>query len=263
MTDFLTVTELAGDQVSAEQVQRLCDRYYWAGQYCAGRDVLEAACGTGQGLGYLAQLARRLVAGDFSGEILAIARAHYGDRIAMSRFDAQEMPFPDDSLDVVILFEAIYYLPGAERFVNECGRVLRDGGQVLIATANKDLYDFNPSPYSYKYYGVVELNELFTRHGFTVEFFGNTPVTALSWRQKILRPVKRLAVRAGLMPRTAGGKRIFKRLVFGRLVQMPAEIEEGMAPYSEPARLDPALPDRVHKVIYLTATKGDQKGTSR
>ncbi|MCD6265910.1 MAG: BrnT family toxin [Deltaproteobacteria bacterium] len=29
----------------------------------------------------------------------------------------------------------------------DCVRVLRPGGKVLIATANKDLYDFNPSPH--------------------------------------------------------------------------------------------------------------------
>ena len=57
----------------------------------------------------------------------------------------------------------------AEKFVNECKRVLRHGGKVLVATANKDLYDFNPSPHSCKYYGVMELNELFARHGFEEE----------------------------------------------------------------------------------------------
>jgi len=39
---------------------------------------------------------------------------------------------------VIILFEAIYYIPDAEKFVEECARVLRLGGKVLIATANKD-----------------------------------------------------------------------------------------------------------------------------
>jgi len=48
--------------------------------------------------------------------------------------------------------------------------------RLLIATAKKDLYDFNPSPHSYEYYGVVELNDLFARHGFEAEFFGDTHV---------------------------------------------------------------------------------------
>ncbi len=52
-TDFISVTEIAGDEVTQEQADRLCNRYYWAGRYCSGKDVVEAACGPGQGLGYL------------------------------------------------------------------------------------------------------------------------------------------------------------------------------------------------------------------
>ena len=62
--------------------------------------------------------------------------------IRLRQFDAQDMPFEDKSKDVIIMFEAIYYIPDAERFVRECERVLPSGGKVLIATANKDLYDF-------------------------------------------------------------------------------------------------------------------------
>jgi len=109
--DYISVTEVAGDEVTQEQIDRLCNRYYWAGQYCTSKDVVEAACGTGQGSGYLAGIARSLEAGDFSEEILSVARRHYGKRIQLRRFDAQEMPFEDKSKDVIILFEAIYYIP--------------------------------------------------------------------------------------------------------------------------------------------------------
>jgi len=222
--DYVSVTEIAGEEVTQEQVDRLCNRYYWAGQYCADKDVVEVACGSGQGLGYLSGLARSLEAGDYSDAILAIARRHYGERIRLRQFDVQDMPFEDKSKDVIILFEAIYYIPDAEQFVRECARVLRSGGKVLIATANKDLYDFNPSPHTYKYYGVVGLNELFARHGFEAEFFGDTPVGDVSIRQRILRPVKKLAVMLGFMPKTMAGKKFFKKIMFGGLVEMPVEI---------------------------------------
>ena len=253
-SDYLSVTELAGDEVTVEQVGRMCQRYYWAGTYCHGKEVLEAGCGTGQGAGYLAGLARRYRAGDYSEKILRIARAHYGERIMFQRFDAQQMPFEKDSFDVVILFEAIYYLPSAERFIAECRRVLRTGGKVLIATANKDLYDFNPSPHSYTYYGVPELRDLFRQNGFTSVFYGNTPVSALSWRQRVLRPVKKFVVNSGLMPTTMAGKRLLKRFVFGSLVPMPPEITAGMVPCVDPAPISGNLPDRIHKVIFCAAT---------
>lgn len=252
--DYLPITELAGDDVTQEQLERLCNRYYWAGKYCVGKIVLEVACGTGQGLGYLSRIAKRISAGDYSTDILNIAKRHYGNRIALARFDAQQMPYADHSLDIIILFEAIYYIPSAEKFVSECRRVLRNGGKVLIATANKDLYDFNPSSHSYKYYGVIELNELLLKQGFSVECFGNTPVDAVSLRQRLLRPIKGFVVKLDLIPKSMAGKKLLKKLVFGSLVNMPAEIEEGMAAYKEATLLSLAQPDRKHKVIYCVAT---------
>jgi ubiquinone/menaquinone biosynthesis C-methylase UbiE len=254
IVDYSTVTELAGDEISQEQLERLCHRYYWAGAYCAGKDVIEAACGTGPGLGYLATRAHSLSAGDFTSGILAIAKRHYGDRIDLRPFDAQAMPFEDASANVVILFEAIYYLPSVEQFVNECRRVLRPGGVILIATANKDLYDFNPSPYSNTYLGVLELQKLFEERGFTSEFFGYLSVHDVSLRQRILRPVKKLVVQLKLMPKTTKGKKWLKRLVFGSMAKMPAEIEEGLVPYTPPVPIAQSVPDREYKVIYCAAT---------
>ena len=256
--DYLSVTELAGDDVAVEQVDRMCQRYYWAGKYCRGKDVLEVACGTGQGAGYLAGLASSYRAGDYSEKILEIARGHYGERIEFQQLDAQQLPFENGSFDVVVLFEAIYYLSSAERFVAEGRRVLRRGGKVLIATANKDLFDFNASPHSYTYYGVPDLRDLFSRYGFTSTFFGNTPVSSLSWRQRMLRPVKTIVVNLGLMPKTMSGKKILKRLVFGSLVPMPAEIVAGMVHYVDPDPIPADHPDRKHKVLYCVATTIDR-----
>jgi hypothetical protein len=44
-TDFIALTEISGDEVTAEQVERLARRYFWVGDYCHDKDVLEVACG--------------------------------------------------------------------------------------------------------------------------------------------------------------------------------------------------------------------------
>ena len=253
-SDYVSVTEIAGDEVTQEQVDRLCNRYYWAGTYCTGKDVLEAACGSGQGLGYLAGIARSLEAGDYSDEILSVARRHYGERVLLRQFDAQDMPFEDKSKDVIILFEAIYYLPDAAKFVQECARVLRLGGKVLIATANKDLFDFNPSPHTHKYYGTIELRELFERFGFNVKLYGYMDVQSVSIRQRILRPIKFLASKARIIPGSTQGKKWLKRIVFGDLVRMPAEITTETSQYIEPTGISLSRADREHKVIYCVAS---------
>ena len=254
MTDWVDVSELSGDDVSEEQVDRLCHRYYWAGEFCAGKDVLEAACGSGIGLGYIAATARSLHAGDRSSPILERARAHYGERIAFHRFDAQEMPFASGSFDVVILFEALYFIPSTDRFVAECRRVLRPGGTVLISTANPDLFDFSPCAQSRRYYGVSGLRNLFEARGFDIRCFGYLRADRGALRQRLLRPVKKVAASLDLIPKTMAGKALLKRIVFGRLVTMPAEITSATASYAPPTVLPFDRPDRTHKVIYCAAT---------
>jgi ubiquinone/menaquinone biosynthesis C-methylase UbiE len=252
--DYSTVTELAGDEISQEQLERLCHRYLWAGVYCSGKDVIEAACGTGPGIGYLAGIARSVRAGDYTENILQKAKNHYSNRVDLRQFDAQAMPYEDHCADVVLLFEAIYYLPSVDKFIAECKRVLRPGGQVLIATANKDLYDFNPSPYSHTYYGVVELYQLFSKHGCSAECFGYLSVAEVSVRQKLLRPVKKFATSFHLIPNTMAAKKLLKRAVFGSLTPMPNEVKEEMIKYRPPISLDLSQPDRKHKVIYCVAS---------
>lgn len=253
--NFVSLTEVAGDEVAAEQVERLARRYYWAGDYCRGRDVLEVACGTGQGSGYLASLARSFAAGDFSESLLRVARAHYGQRIPLQRLDAERLPFRAAAFDIVVMFEALYYVQHVEAFFGECRRVLRPGGMLLVASANKDLFDFNPSPHSHRYLGIVELGQDLDRYGFSTVFFGDAPIERASARQRVLRPVKALAVALGLMPKSMSGKKLLKRLVFGTLVRMPAEITAATAQQVPPTPLPAGVPDRHHKVILCAATR--------
>ncbi|MDD5697544.1 MAG: methyltransferase domain-containing protein [Victivallaceae bacterium] len=254
--EYVPELEWADEEVSQEQVQRLCNRYYWAGEYCRGKDTAELACGTGQSAGYLSRLAKSYVAGDISREVLELARGHYGERINFIEADAHELPFGDHSKDVVILFEAVYYLKDIDKFLQECKRVLRPGGKLLIVTANKDLYDFHPSKYAVKYYGVVELRELLTKHGFQAEFFGDTPFSGVSLKQRILRPVKKAVVSLNLLPKSNAGKRLLKKFVFGGLIRMPREITAGTAVVIPPVRLSPDGRDTEHKVIFCAAEAG-------
>ncbi len=254
-TDYSEVTEIVGAPITAEQLFRLNHRYGWASSYCQERDAVECGCGTGPGLGILAGAVRSLEAGDISPKMVELARRHYGERVRIQEFDAQSLPFAADSKDVLLLFEAIYYLPDAAKFIAECGRVLRPGGHVLIVTANKDLWDFHPSPYTHKYYGVRELGELLAAHGFDAEYFGFQDASRSSLRQRILRPIKRAAVASGLMPKTMAGKRWLKRIVFGAEVMMPAELQTPTQPVEKLEKLTPGLADKRHKIIYCAARR--------
>lgn len=253
--DYMDVTEISGDEVSREQVDRLCQRYFWAAKFCKNKDVLEIACGTGQGLGYLAGFAKTIVGSDYSSKMVEIARRHYGDRIPLQQFDAKKIPFPDGSMDIIILFEAIYYFEKPENILLECKRVLRPSGNLLIAMANCQLYDFNPSPHSHTYYTASQLSTVLESLNFKTTFYGGSPLVHISLRQKIFRPVKKLAVTLGLIPKTMIGKKFLKKLVFGEMVEMPSEILSNTSMVVEPEMLTEICERPQYKVIYCVAEK--------
>lgn len=132
--NYTAITERPGLSVTPEQLAMAYTRYNTAARFCEDKDVLEVACGPGFGLGYLAKKARRVVAGDVDEELLNLAQQRYRDRtnIDLRVFDAHQLPFEDYSFDVVILFEAIYYLAQPEMFLDECHRVLRKNGVFLL-----------------------------------------------------------------------------------------------------------------------------------
>lgn len=255
LAGYLDVTEVAGQAVSVEQVERLCHRYHWAARLCDGMDIVEVACGAGQGLGLLVRHGKSVLGADISPQVLAKARSTYGDQLPLQVFPADAMPLPPASVDRVILFEALYYLPDAARFFAEAARVLRPGGVLLIASANKDLYDFVPSPFSTRYLGVVELAGALAAAGFGSTFAGYIDSAKISLRQKAFRPLKFLASRLGIVPRTMRGKAWLKRMVFGEMTVMPDRVDAQAYVYHSPEPIASDRPSRTYKVIYCAATK--------
>lgn len=251
--EYSTVTELAGDEISSVQLKNCIQRYYWAGNFCEGKDVLEVACGTGQGLGFLASHSKKILAGDFTLSNLEIAKSHYGNTIPLLQLNAQDLPFKDGSLDVILLLEAIYYLPEANKFLSESRRVLRKNGRVLIVTTNKDIFGFNPSSFSTTYYGISELKDLLLKNGFSCEFFGVDSENVSSFRKIIVRWVKYLAVTLNLIPKTMEGKKWLKKIIFGDLVKLPNEIKEGMSAFVEPSLLDDSKAETEHEILFCSA----------
>lgn len=193
--------------------------------------------------------------GDIDEGNLRFARERYSGRqnIEIRHLDAHRLPFEDSSFDVVILYEAIYYLKEPEEFIREARRILRKEGVLLVCTVNKDWLDFNPSPFSLKYFSVPELNVLLKEHFGRVELLGAFKTKDDTFKGKIVSFIKRCAVFLHLMPKTMKGKELLKRIFFGKLRELPAEVEAGMAEYQPPAAIPPDRPNGDHKVIYAVA----------
>jgi SAM-dependent methyltransferase len=252
--DYTSVTEAPGDPLRAEALDMLAARYALAEERARGRRVLEAGCGPGQGLGLMNSAARFLVGGDYTRKLLAFAGQRYGARVPLVRLDAQSLPFVAGSFDLVVFYEAIYYLARPAAFVAECRRVLSPGGAVLLCTANRLVPDFNPSPYSVRYYSSEELRDMFESQGFAVTVLGAFRAAPSSLREGVVSIVKRAAVALDLVPRTMKGKALLKRLFFGPLQAAPAELVPGLSRLEVPVPIARGAADATHRVIYVIAT---------
>lgn len=233
---YSVVTETPGKGATAEELVMLYTRYHLAAEMAQGKDVLEVACGPGMGLGLMARRANRLVGGDYDPLLLQMGRGHYGERVPLIRLDAHALPFGRASFDLVILFEAVYYLRRAEIFLEEVRRVLRTRGVILLCSSNKERPGFLPSPFSTAYYSAAELRGLLTRHGFTVELHAAFPV------RPVLRRNSRSAARwlANGIRLSPDARALAKRILFGETLSFPVEVGEGMA---EAAALTPLCDD--------------------
>lgn len=258
MPDFTTVTEITGHKVTREQIERMYTRYRFAADLCENKDVLEVACGSGQGLGLLAKKAKRVLAGDIEEDNLKFALRHYKDRrnVELKVLDAQQLALDDESFDMIILYEAIYYLAHPERFVQEAKRILRKGGILLICTANKDCPTFNPSPYSHRYFSVPELFGLMKENGFDgITILGSCPEENKNVEDKFISLLKRGAVRLHLIPKTMKGKERLKRIFMGKLKPLPSEILETACSYQPPIALPVHAPNAECKVLFAKGHK--------
>ena len=253
--DYTTVTEQPGLPVTSEQMTMLYTRYHTASRFCQGKDLLEVGCGPGVGLGYLAQKARTVVAGDIDESLLSEAQERYKGRenIELRFFDAHQLPFDDNAFDVVLLFETIYYLAQPEKFLEECSRVLRSNGVLLICTANKDCAEFVESPFSLRYYSAPELADLLRKAGFDVELFGAFTLDAVSLKQRLVSITRRAAAALHLMPGSLTARALLKRVFYGHLLTLPEELEEGMAQFYPLEPIPSDSPDSRHKVLYAIA----------
>lgn len=256
MRDYTAVTEAPDTRVTQEALAMLYARYGFACSFCADKDVLEIGCGAGQGLRYLATKSRRAVGGDVTEHLLHVASRHNDQAVAFVRLDAHAIPFCKGSFDVIILYEAIYYLQSADQFLDECCRVLRPGGWLLICSANKEWSGFNPSPSSTMYFSARELADILRAKGFNPRVYGAFPAAVRSPAQRAVALIRRAAVVGHLIPRTMRGKEMLKRLFYGPLVAIPLNVREPLAAPEPLVELADHQSAAGFKVIYGAAQRG-------
>ena len=112
----------------------------------AGERALDLCCGTGDIALALARRGAEAVGLDFSAPMLAIARQKQSERSgdfrerSNPRFiqgDAQQIPFPDNSFEIVTIGYGLRNLASLETGLREMQRVARPGGRLLVLDFGK------------------------------------------------------------------------------------------------------------------------------
>lgn len=107
----------------------------------SGQRILEVACGRG---GYVRELAcagAHVTGCDFSFAALRAATAklqavNVPPSTGLIQGDAQNLPFADNSFDILVSCETVEHLPDARAAFAEMHRVTRPGGRLFLTTPN-------------------------------------------------------------------------------------------------------------------------------
>jgi ubiquinone/menaquinone biosynthesis C-methylase UbiE len=133
----LKATWMAGDfgQI-AKSIEDGAVEFITRLQIPKGAKVLDVACGTGN-LAIPAAKAGALVTGlDFASNLVEQARVRAkaeGLKIEFQEGDAEAMPYPDGSFDVVVTMFGAMFCPRPEKAAAELIRVTKPGGRIAMA----------------------------------------------------------------------------------------------------------------------------------
>ena len=107
----------------------------------AGMNILEIGCGNGalwlENMNHIPPDVH-ITLSDISDGMLRDARNSINDeRFSFSCFNAEKIPFEDESFDVVYANHMLFYCENIDLVVKECRRVLKKGGKLICSTYSK------------------------------------------------------------------------------------------------------------------------------
>ncbi len=104
----------------------------------AGAKILELGCGTGdmwKNHLHLLKDGTRLILTDFSDGMLETAKQNVvSQHVTFQQVNIQNIPYADDTFDVVIANMMLYHVPDLHKGLSEVRRVLKAGGSFYCAT---------------------------------------------------------------------------------------------------------------------------------
>ncbi len=146
--------------------------YEFLAPLTAGSVLLEVGCGEGYGTDLLTRSAQRVLGIDYDATTIVHARDRY--RAAhFVRANLAALPVASDAVDVVATLQVVEHVWDHGQFIDECRRVLRPGGRLMVTTPNRLTFspglDAPVNPFHTKEFTAAELTGLIAARGFTVD----------------------------------------------------------------------------------------------
>ncbi len=105
---------------------------FLANEDLTGKHVLDAGCGTGRGTQRLTSRGAQVTALDIGPNLVNLTRTRYPCQALLA--SVIDLPFPDDTFDVVFSTEVIEHTPDPLSSVREMYRVLKPNGHLVLST---------------------------------------------------------------------------------------------------------------------------------
>lgn len=154
----------------------------------SGQSVLDIGCGTGHNLAFFKELGLKAAGIDASKPMLDIASQKLGTSAELYWGHAEELPFDNNSFDIVTLITVLEFVPDPTEVLKEAGRVARV--QIYLGILNKIsllginrriMGKFRDSIYNRaKFYSIWEIEAIVRRA------IGKVP---LEWRTTLFFPL--------------------------------------------------------------------------
>lgn len=111
---------------------------------------------------------------DISQEMTDLAKANHRNytqnhQAYFYQVDGRSLPFPTLRFDKVFTVNTIYFWENASAYLEEIKRVLRPGGTLTLAFADKEFMAKLPfTPFGFKLYSINEVKQLLAVNGFNI-----------------------------------------------------------------------------------------------